>query len=147
MSVFKKPFPFFLLLSSLILFCSATDAQSSKKIRTIIVDAGHGGTDDGAHSEYEGSLNSKEKNVTLAIALKLVAELKEELPDVNIIPTRTTDIYQNPREKARIANEYHGDLFVCIHADAVELKTASRIIGHHKETYYTIKYVDKGKKR
>ena len=147
MFVFKKPFPFFLLLSSLILFYSVTDAQSSKKIRTIIVDAGHGGTDDGARSEYEGSLNSKEKNVTLAIALKLVAELKEELPDVNIIPTRTTDIYQPVKEKAKIANDYHGDLFVCIHADAVDLRTASRIIGHHKETYYTVKYVGKGKKR
>lgn len=143
----KKSFTFFLLLSSLMLFCSVADAQSVKKIKTIIVDAGHGGSDDGAHSEYEGSLNSKEKNVTLAIALKLVAELKQELPDVNIVPTRTTDIYQNPREKARIANENHGDLFVCIHADAVVLRTASRIIGHRRETYYTVKYMGKGKKR
>src|SRR6202142_2152905 len=147
MLAFKKPFPFFLLFSSLLFLCSISNAQSSKKIRTIIVDAGHGGTDDGARSEYEGSLNSKEKNVTLAIALKLVAELKQELPDVNIIPTRTTDIYQNPREKAQIANDNHGDLFVCIHADAVELRTAYRIIGHHKETYYTVKYTGKGKKR
>ncbi|KAA9040688.1 N-acetylmuramoyl-L-alanine amidase [Ginsengibacter hankyongi] len=143
----KKPFNFFLLLSSLLLLCSVTQAQTIKKIKTIIVDAGHGGSDDGARSEYEGSLNSKEKNVTLAIALKLVDELKKELPDVNIVPTRTTDIYQNPREKARIANENHGDLFVCIHADAVVLRTASRIIGHRKETYYTVRYVGKGKKR
>ena len=143
----KNRLPVFLLSSFLLFLSTAVDAQSSKKIRTIIVDAGHGGTDDGAHSEYEGSLNSKEKNVTLAIALKLVAVLKEQLPDVNIIPTRTTDIYQNPREKAQIANDNHGDLFVCIHADAVVLKTASRIIGHHKETYYTVKYVGKGKKR
>jgi len=147
MFVFKKSVSFFLLLSSFILLCSVAEAQSIKKIRTIIVDAGHGGTDDGAHSEYRGSLNSKEKNVTLAIALKLVAELKQELPDVNIIPTRTTDIYQNPREKARIANENHGDLFVCIHADAVNLRTASRIIGHRMETYYTVRNVGKGKKR
>ena len=147
MFVFKKSVSFFLLSSSFILLCSVAEAQSIKKIRTIIVDAGHGGTDDGAHSEYRGSLNSKEKNVTLAIALKLVAELKQELPGVNIIPTRTTDIYQNPREKAQIANENHGDLFVCIHADAVALRTASIIIGHRKETYYTVKYVGKGKKR
>jgi N-acetylmuramoyl-L-alanine amidase len=148
MNIVKKSFPvilfsffFFLLLGS------GNHVQAQRKIRTIIVDAGHGGTDDGARSEYEGSLNSKEKNVTLAIALKLVDDLKQALPDVNIIPTRTTDIYQNPREKARIANENHGDLFVCIHADAVELRTASRIIGHRKETYHTVKYVGKGKKR
>lgn len=138
---------FFLSFSFLLFLCTAADAQSARKIKTIIVDAGHGGTDDGARSEYEGSLNSKEKNVTLAIALKLVAELKKELPDVNIIPTRTTDIYQPVHEKAKIANDNHGDLFVCIHADAVELRTASRIIGHHKETYYTVKYSGKGKNR
>jgi len=147
MFVPKSRLSSFLLFSFLLFLFTAADAQSIRKIKTIIVDAGHGGTDDGARSEYEGSLNSKEKNVTLAIALKLVAELKKELPDVNIIPTRTTDIYQNPREKAQIANDYHGDLFVCIHADAVVLRTASRIIGHHKETYYTVKYVGKGKKR
>ena len=57
MFVFKKLFSFFLLSSSLILLCSTAHAQSSKKIKTIIVDAGHGGTDDDAHSEYKGSLN------------------------------------------------------------------------------------------
>ena len=147
MFVFKKPIPFFVLLSSLILLSSVAGAQSIKKIKTIIVDAGHGGSDDGARSEYEGSLNSKEKNITLAISLKLVAELKKEMPDVNIIPTRTTDIYQPVKEKAQIANDYHGDLFVCIHADAVNLRTGYRIIGHRKETYYTIRYSGKGKKR
>ncbi len=147
MFVFKKPYQFFILFSSLLLLCTFADAQSLKKIKTIIVDAGHGGTDDGAHSEYEGSLNSKEKNITLAIALKLVDELKKQLPGVNIIPTRTTDIYQPVHEKAQIANDNHGDLFVCIHADAVNLRTASRIVGHRKETYYTTRYTGKGKSR
>ncbi len=147
MFVSKKPFFLFLAISFFSLSAAVSNAQSSRKIKTIIVDAGHGGKDDGAKSEYEGSLNSKEKNITLAISLKLVADLKEAMPDVNIIPTRTTDIYQNPREKAQIANDNHGDLFVCIHADAVHLKTASRIIGHHRETYYTTRYVGKGKNR
>jgi N-acetylmuramoyl-L-alanine amidase len=147
MFVLKKPYQFFILFSSLLLLCTFADAQYLKKIKTIIVDAGHGGTDDGAHSEYEGSLNSKEKNITLAIALKLVDELKKQMPGVNIIPTRTTDIYQPVHEKAQIANDNHGDLFVCIHADAVNLRTASRIVGHRKETYYTTKYTGKGKSR
>lgn len=147
MCVLKRLYSFFLFLSSLILLSWGADAQSGKKIKTIIVDAGHGGSDDGARGEYEGSLNSKEKNVTLAIALKLVDELREQMPGVQIIPTRTTDIFQNPREKAQIANANHGDLFVCIHADAVTLRTGSRIIGYHTEIYHTIKYVGKGKKR
>ena len=129
------------------LMCFIADAQSGKKIRTLIVDAGHGGSDFGAQGEYEGSLNSKEKNITLAISQKLVTELKEKMPGVQIIPTRTTDIYQSPKEKAQIANDNRGDLFVCIHADAVNLRTGSRIIGYRAETYHTVKYVGKGKKR
>ncbi len=147
MFVFKKTASLFLVLSSLMLLNSVTEAQSLKKIKTIIVDAGHGGSDDGAKGEYEGSLRSKEKNITLAIALKLVAELKKQLPDVNIIPTRTTDVFNSVKEKAKFANDNHGDLFVCIHADAVNLRTGSRIIGYRAETYHTTKYIGRGKKR
>ncbi len=147
MCVLKKSFLFFLFFISIISLCLVSHAQSGKKIKTIIVDAGHGGSDNGAYGEYEGSLNSKEKNITLAISLKLVAELKKQMPGVQIIPTRTTDIYQSPKEKAQIANDNHGDLFVCIHADAVVLKTGSRILGYRTEKYNTVKYVGKGKKR
>lgn len=122
-------------------------AQAPKKIRTIIVDAGHGGADLGARGEYEGTLGSFEKNITLAISLKLVNELKKIMPGVKIVPTRTTDITQPVKEKARIANENHGDLFVCIHADAVALKTGSRIVGYRTETYTTTHYTGKGKKK
>ncbi len=122
-------------------------AQTPKKIRTIIVDPGHGGSDVGARGEYEGTLGSMEKNITLAISLKLVSELKKQLPGVKVIPTRTTDVFDNVNRKAQIANENHGDLFVCIHADAVTLKTGSRIIGYKTETYTTTKYVGKGRRK
>jgi N-acetylmuramoyl-L-alanine amidase len=88
-----------------------------------------------------------EKNITLAISMKLVKTLKEAMPDVEIIPTRTTDVYMSVHEKAKFANDHHGNLFVCIHADAVDLKTGSRIIGYKAETYHTTKYVGKGKHR
>jgi N-acetylmuramoyl-L-alanine amidase len=147
MYVLKKSFSFFLFLLPLTLLCSFADAQPAKKIKTIIIDPGHGGSDDGAHGEYEGTLGSKEKNVTLAISMKLVDELKKQMPEVNIIPTRTTDVFNSVKEKAKFANDNHGDLFVCIHADAVTLKTGSRIIGYRAETYHTTKYVGKGKKK
>jgi N-acetylmuramoyl-L-alanine amidase len=127
---------------------SVTSAQTTKKIRTIVVDAGHGGTrDPGAIGQYENSLRSKEKDVTLAISKKLVTELKKQLPDVNIVPTRTTDIYQNPREKAAIANEAKGDLFLCIHADSGPLKTGRRQIGTRTVTRYRVTFKGKGKKK
>jgi N-acetylmuramoyl-L-alanine amidase len=127
------------------IFLLNSSAQAPKKIRTIIVDPGHGGSDVGAHGEYEGTLGSYEKNITLAISLKLVAELKRQLPGVKIIPTRTTDVFDNVNKKAQFANDNHGDLFVCIHADAVALKTGSRITGYRTETYTTTKYVGKGR--
>jgi len=135
----------FCLLSVFIL--NSVEAQSGKTIKTIVVDAGHGGHDAGATGQYENSLRSKEKDVTLAISLKLVAELKKQLPNVNIVPTRTTDIYQDPREKAKIANENKGDLFLCIHADSGPLKTGRRQIGTHTVTRYKISYTGKGKKK
>ena len=134
------------LFSFLIIFITG-NAQNPKPIKTIIVDAGHGGKDYGANGEYEGGLDSYEKNVTLGISMKLLVELKKQLPDIKIIPTRTTDIYQSPPEKANIANDNKGDLFICIHADAVDLKTGRRQISTRVETRYKYTYTGKGKKK
>ncbi len=120
---------------------------TQKKLKTIIVDAGHGGTDVGAVGQYENSLKSKEKDVTLAISMKLVAELKRQLPDLKIVPTRTSDVYQNPKEKADIANKNGGDLFICIHADSRELKTGKREVGSRTVKKYKVTYTGKGKSR
>ena len=127
--------------------CANECAAQSKKLRTIVVDAGHGGIDAGAVGQYENSLRSKEKDVTLGISMKLVAELKKQLPDVKIIPTRTTDIYDPVTEKAKIANEAKGDLFLCIHADSGPLQTGRRQIGTKMVTRYKISYTGKGKRR
>lgn len=137
----------FFLFTPVIFFFSTPVFSQARKIKTIIIDPGHGGQDNGARGEYEGTLGSLEKNITLAISMKLVKDLQEAMPDVNIIPTRTTDVFMSVHEKAKFANDHHGNLFVCIHADAVDLKTGSRIIGHKTETYHTTKYVGKGKHR
>lgn len=138
---------FLFLLTSFHLSTSISFAQTTKRLKTIIVDAGHGGSDVGATGQYEHSIRSKEKDVTLAISMKLVAELKKRLPDVNVVPTRTTDVFQDPREKARIANENHGDLFLCIHADSGPLKTGRRKIGTRTVTRHKISYKGKGKRK
>ncbi|RZA13242.1 MAG: hypothetical protein EOP10_30095 [Proteobacteria bacterium] len=73
--------------------------------------------------------------------------MKKRLPDINVVPTRTTDVFQDPREKARIANENHGDLFLCIHADSGPLKTGRRRIGTKTVTRHKITYKGKGKRK
>ena len=143
----KKTLSLFSIFSLINLFCIASFSQTPKKLKTIVVDAGHGGHDNGATGQYENSLRSKEKDVTLAISKKVVAELKKQLPELNIVPTRTTDIYQPVNDKARIANEYKGDLFLCIHADSGPLKTGRRQIGTRTVTRYKVTYTGKGKKR
>ena len=144
----RNKVPFIFLFAALhLLIINELPAQTPKLIKTIIVDAGHGGADVGASGQYENSLRSKEKDVTLAIALKLVDELKRQLPDVKVVPTRTTDIYQSPTEKAKIANEFKGDLFLCIHADSGPLKTGRRQTGTRMVTRYKISYIKKKKKK
>ncbi|MEO6539664.1 MAG: N-acetylmuramoyl-L-alanine amidase [Ferruginibacter sp.] len=146
--MFRNKVPFLFLFAALhLLILNDIHAQAPKFIKTIIVDAGHGGKDVGASGQYENSLRSKEKDVTLEIAMKLVAELKKQMPDVNVVPTRTSDIYQTPGEKAKIANDNKGDLFLCIHADSGPLKQGRRQVGTRTVTRYKITYTGKGKKK
>ncbi len=137
------------ILTCLIIVGSFTNqcAAQAKKLKTIIVDAGHGGSDGGAVGQYENSLRSKEKDITLAISKKLVEELKRQLPDVKVVPTRTTDVFDDPRVKANIANDNKGDLFICIHADSGPLKTGRRQTGTRTVTKYKVTFKGKGKKK
>lgn len=111
----------------------------NKSVKRIVIDAGHGGSDPGSKGLY-----STEAAVSLAISLRLEDYLKEAMPDVEIIMTRTTDIFHTVVEKAKIANQAKGDLFICIHTNAARGKVQRTIVGYTKKTY-TVK--KKGKKR
>jgi N-acetylmuramoyl-L-alanine amidase len=101
------------LLAALVLFSSAATWAQSSKIKTVVIDAGHGGHDPGCH----GAQNN-EKEVCLSMALKLGALIKERYPDIKIIYTRSTDVFVELAERANIANRNNADLFICIHANA-----------------------------
>ncbi|HTJ12613.1 MAG TPA: N-acetylmuramoyl-L-alanine amidase [Dinghuibacter sp.] len=118
---------------------AAAKRQLHKGINTIIVDAGHGGHDTGAKGSY-----SQEKDLTLQIAMKLGRTLHESLPGVRIVMTRTTDIFQPVGEKAQIANDNHGDLFLCIHCDYMP-KIIHEFEGYRKQAYYTGKGANRKK--
>ena len=116
----------------------AQSTRSGSKIKTIIVDAGHGGTDQGARGKY-----STEAQITLKLALKLEEILKREMPETRIVMTRRTDIFHNVREKADIANQQKGDLFVCIHVNAMPPVKHKELLRYKTVTYYK----GKGKSR
>jgi N-acetylmuramoyl-L-alanine amidase len=142
-------------MTTLLLLCGLTCSLGSftpihprqkAALRTIIIDPGHGGLDPGCHGLF-----SKEKDVTLAISLKLGKAIREEFPDIRIVYTRTTDILPGNTStvkaglhyRADLANKSKGDLFLCIHANATVKPAGSypvkEVIGH--------RMVGKGKRR
>ncbi|KFA87806.1 N-acetylmuramoyl-L-alanine amidase [Archangium violaceum] len=86
--------------------------QLGLKVRRVVIDAGHGGHDTGAI----GRKGTREKDVTLAIAQKLARELRDR--GLEVMLTRDGDRYLKLEERARMANEMKGDLFISIHCNA-----------------------------
>jgi N-acetylmuramoyl-L-alanine amidase len=79
----------------------------------VAIDAGHGGKDQGAH----GPAGTLEKNVTLAVARDLAAQINKQ-PGMKAVLTRDSDFYIPLKQRYRIARENNADLFVSIHADS-----------------------------
>ncbi|MFR9602896.1 MAG: N-acetylmuramoyl-L-alanine amidase [Rikenellaceae bacterium] len=94
-------------------------------VKVIVIDPGHGGIFPGA--TYNGV---KEKQLTLAVALKLGDIIKKELPGIKVVYTRTTDIELSKKlaedlhARTMIANNASGDLFISIHANAASNTSA-----------------------
>ena len=104
---------FFIILMGFLILSPRAEAQTSK-IQTVVIDAGHGGKDPGAIGK-----KAKEKDITLAVAKKVGAKIKQQNPDVKVYYTRTTDVFVELMERANIANRNDADLFISIHCNSV----------------------------
>lgn len=89
------------------------------QVKTIVIDAGHGGKDPGCSGK-----SSKESKIALQIALELGRIIEENLKDVKIIYTRSDDTFIELHERAAIANRNGADLFVSIHCNAAASTSA-----------------------
>jgi N-acetylmuramoyl-L-alanine amidase len=91
-----------------------------KCLKTIAIDAGHGGEDPGAI----GPTGIKEKDVVLAIALKLAQKLRNQKNPFNVVLTRDGDYFVSLADRVKRAKMARADLFISIHADAFYTPTA-----------------------
>lgn len=88
---------------------------------TVVIDAGHGGKDPGAVSAT-GKI--REKDITLKVALMVGESIKKKHPEVKVLYTRKTDVFVGLNDRARMANKADADLFISIHVNAAENRSA-----------------------
>ena len=116
---------FFFVCLFITFFAVPVNAQKDGKTFKVVIDAGHGGKDPGCLGTY-----SKEKDVALDVALKTGRLISENCPNVKVIYTRSTDVFVELYNRAKIANNNHADLFISFHCNANDNHSA-----HGVETF------------
>lgn len=109
---------YYISLITLLIFSSAT---LSARDFVVVIDAGHGGHDSGAIGLF-----AKEKDITLNVAKLLGKKISNEYNDVKVIYTRENDKYLTLQQRANKANKAHGDLFISIHVNSIDMNTPGR---------------------
>lgn len=131
----KKINPNFLIFRLALIFiiiCAASSPYpAGRKVRVVVLNAGHGGNDPGCHGNKH-----LEKEVALSITLKVGKYIEENLKDVKVVYTRKTDMFVPLTEIASHANKNNADLFICIHCNASVNKqvfgSETYVMGLHK---------------
>ena len=98
----------------------------AQKPFVVVLDAGHGGQDAGA---VGADRSNREKDINLAITLKVGELLRQNCPDVKVIYTRDADFFVTLDGRAKIANKAKADIFVSIHTNAVERTPGRQPVG------------------
>ena len=123
-------FPYIFTLACLCLGLSPVLSRAENKPKTdkadkpftVVIDAGHGGKDAGAVGKI-----AYEKNLNLDVALLTGQLIKDNFPEVNLVYTRTTDVFLPLQNRADIVNQNKADLFICIHTNSAEAKAAKGV--------------------
>ena len=131
----------FIAISALLISFTTTKPKQ-QVLKTIVIDAGHGIMPNGGYNGAKGSY-SYEDEICLAVSKKLIATVQKEMPEVKIIETRPTQYITNLRDRADMANQNRGDLFVSIHVNAMPPIQKREFLGYKTQVYYT----GKGKKK
>lgn len=108
-SSFGKRLMMILAAGMLFSGCATGVKDTSRSFKTVVIDAGHGGHDNGARSRWGG----QEKNNTLSVALKLEPKLRAA--GFKTVMTRNGDYFVPLDERAKISNRQGNAIFVSIH--------------------------------
>ena len=108
-----------LLAFLFILFSGMNSFAQSKQNFTIVIDPGHGGKDSGARGVVED-----EKSIVLDVSLRFGKMIEQKYKDVKVVYTRKTDVFLELWERTQIANRNHANLFVSIHCNAANNRSA-----------------------
>ena len=136
----KKTLLVLTFIPTLVILSSFSKSPTQQVLKTIIIDAGHGIQPNGGYNGAAGAY-SHEDDIALAVSKKLVAQVAQEFPNVKIVETRPTKYITGLHERADIANQNKGDLFISIHVNAMPPIQHKELIGYKK----VAKYVGKGK--
>jgi N-acetylmuramoyl-L-alanine amidase len=98
---------------------SSQNRQETLHLKTVVIDPGHGGHDPGATVD-----GIQEKNIVLDVGLRLGNKIKSEYPGINVVYTRSKDIFIPLHVRAAIANRNKADLFISLHANCVSESSA-----------------------
>ena len=102
------------------------ETAGTREVKTIVIDPGHGGKDTGAQGK-----NSNEKDIVLAIGKLLKKELEKE--GFNVKMTRDKDVFIELGQRANLANQWDGDLFISLHCNAIDAtpERKKQVKGYH----------------
>lgn len=118
----------------LVSFTNNSTSNNSKtgayRIKTIVIDAGHGGKDGATRG-----LIAREKDVALQVALRLGKTIESSLPDVKVVYTRTEDVFIPLYERIGLANKVKADLFISIHCNSMPSTMRNRTSTKGVETF------------
>ncbi|HMT53973.1 MAG TPA: N-acetylmuramoyl-L-alanine amidase [Saprospiraceae bacterium] len=113
------------------LFQTLASVAEKKKNFKVVIDAGHGGHDPGAVGK-----NSTEKELVLKMSIKLTDMIQKMYPEIEVIQTRTTDVFIPLFRRIQFANEQNADLFISIHCNYISSPktrgTETFVMGLHR---------------
>lgn len=124
----------FIALTFCLPMASAQNDGGAYRMKTVVIDPGHGGQDPG--NLGTGRYKKKEKDIALDVALRVGGFIKELFPDIKVLYTRDKDVFIGLNERADVANKAEADLFLSIHCNAAKNPEAYGVetftLGLHK---------------